>query len=61
MSRPRLYIAFLPPMRITPALLADVRLHAEEQGETLSDFIRRALAATIATDRKTRRALNKRT
>jgi len=55
MSRPRVYVAILPPLRISPALLADIRLHAEEQGETLSDLVRRALAATIAKDRLARR------
>jgi hypothetical protein len=41
----------LPPIRITEEAAALLRQHVEENGETLSEFVRRAIANTIKTDR----------
>ena len=56
MSLPRIYKAgVLPPLRMTAADLAALRQHAQEQGETVSEFCRRALKAQIDRDTLTRR------
>lgn len=58
MSAPRTYKAYrLPPIRLSGELLETIRQHAEEQGETMSEFIRRAIRQTIERDHLTRRLL----
>ncbi len=56
MSTTRTYKACrLPPIRLSNELLETIRQHAEEQGETMSEFIRRAIWQTINRDHLTRR------
>lgn len=55
MSPDRTHNSTRLPLRLPAALLAELRMHAEEQGETLSDFCRRALRSQIDRDRLTRR------
>lgn len=47
--------ARLPAIRLPPGLLDSVQLHAEEQGETLSDFVRRALREIMHQEKLHRR------
>ena len=52
MSTERVYKAVrLPPIRLTAEELQEARGNAEEQGETLSEFVRRSLTRQIARDR----------
>lgn len=41
------------PLRLPPALLAEIQGHAAVRGETVSEFCRRALAGQIARDELT--------
>lgn len=55
MSAARTHNTARLPLRLPADLLADLRLHADEQGQTLSDLCRRALRAQIQRDRLDRR------